>query len=67
MSDSVNIALTVPYMTPQQYSALTGESVSAIKRKVARGVYPVLPREDEQERLLINVALLMRRALEAKF
>lgn len=68
MDDSSILSFTVqrPYITVQQYADLYGISPAAVRKRVRLGKLPVLPRE-KGEHIMINHALILKKALEAKY
>ncbi|WP_235693344.1 hypothetical protein [Aliivibrio fischeri] len=61
------IAIAAPYVTTERYAEISGIKPGTIERKISAKKFPVLPKEGSRELNLINLALLTKHALEAKF
>ncbi|GLR75965.1 excisionase [Aliivibrio sp. S4TY2] len=59
------LAITSPYQTIEMFSASSGINVATIKVMCKDNRLPILKKDKTNEKVLINVALLTKRALEA--
>ncbi|MUK63276.1 excisionase [Aliivibrio fischeri] len=64
---TIIIAIAAPYVTTERYAEISGIKPGTIERKISAKKFPVLPKEGSRELNLINLALLTKHALEAKF
>ncbi|OEF17030.1 hypothetical protein [Aliivibrio logei] len=67
MSQQVVISVEAPYVTTKRYAELSGMKEGTIEKKIKEGKLPILPKDGLRELNLINLALLTKKALEAKF
>ncbi|MBP3142252.1 excisionase [Aliivibrio fischeri] len=67
MSQQVVISVEAPYVTTKRYAELSGMNLNTIAKKIKEGKIPVMLKEGSRELNLINLALLTKHALEAKF
>lgn len=61
------IHIDAPYIPAKEYAKRTGQSVKSVTNQVRAGKLPVRPRDSGKGIILINIALLTKEALEAKF
>lgn len=64
---TIIIAIAAPYVTTERYAEISGIKPGTIERKISAKKFPVLPKDGSRELNLINLALLTKKALEAKF
>lgn len=67
MSQPLVIALEAPYVTAKRYAEISGMNLNTIAKKIKEGKIPVMSKSGNRELNLINLALLTKTALEAKF
>ncbi len=67
MNQPLVIAIEAPYVTAKRYAELSGMKKGTIEKKIKEGKLPILPKDGSGELNLINLALLTKKALEAKF
>ncbi|MGF1764831.1 excisionase [Aliivibrio kagoshimensis] len=67
MSQAIVISVEAPYVTAKRYAELSGMNLNTITKKIKDGKIPVMSKDGSRELNLINLALLTKRALEAKY
>ncbi|CAK1712048.1 Excisionase [Vibrio crassostreae] len=67
MSQPLVIAIEAPYVTTEKYAELSGMKVGTIEKKLKEGKIPRMAKDGAGELNLVNLALLTKQALEAKF
>ena len=67
--DSTAIAIQVdaPYLHYKEYARRTGQSDSAVYRQCYDGKLPTRPRDNKRVPFEVNMALLMKQAVTAKY
>ncbi|KKD01408.1 hypothetical protein [Photobacterium halotolerans] len=62
---TIQIAPWAPHCSKKEFAQRTGESISAIEKRIACGEYPILPKDTRNGSVRINlVALYARNALQ---
>lgn len=61
------VHIDTPYLTCEEYAKRCGLSARAVREKCINGKLPVAPREKDGERYMVNVAALLKQALDARY
>lgn len=61
------VHIDTPYVTCEEYAKRSGLSARSVRERCMNGQLPVAPRTKDGERYMVNVAKLMKQALEREY